>query len=114
MQPHAKAKKILSGQVRLPAELDRAIDVEAAKRGCYKYEIIERLWARRFRGTGQDAEQSGGTKVGEMLAAIMASGVADAFTAVRATLRVFFRHIGGDPDGDLTGHLPAGNERGSA
>ena len=44
MDENKKKKVILSGQVRLPEELDREMDMERAKLGLFKYEVIERAW----------------------------------------------------------------------
>jgi hypothetical protein len=41
----AKRKKPpLPGQVRLPADVDREIDVEAGRLGLFKYELVTKLW----------------------------------------------------------------------
>jgi len=39
-----KPKIPLTGQVRLPEELDRAIDMEASRLGLFKYEIVQDAW----------------------------------------------------------------------
>src|SRR5689334_9930617 len=40
-----KPKIPLTGQVRLPEELDRAIDMESVELGVFKYEVVARAWA---------------------------------------------------------------------
>lgn len=42
--PEKKAKIPLTGQVKLPEQLDREIDAERARLGIFKYEVVQLAW----------------------------------------------------------------------
>jgi hypothetical protein len=56
-----KKKVALDAQIRLPVELDRQIDIEAATLNVYKYEVVDLMWkAYRF---GQRAADNKGDRL---------------------------------------------------
>ena len=44
MNENKKTKVVLTGQIRIPAEIEREIDIEAAKSDRYKYAVIIDAW----------------------------------------------------------------------
>lgn len=54
----------LSGQVRLPEILDRAIDMESSRLGVFKYEVIEAAWKTyKDRDAHKEGDRDNGTQL---------------------------------------------------
>jgi hypothetical protein len=49
----------LSGQIRLPEDLDRQIDMEASRLGCFKYDVVAAAWRVYTRKEGRPDSVTG-------------------------------------------------------